>query len=253
MAQQDVVFDGNTDQNHYRVVDTIYSGRPARVLYSGDYHAAQSGVAKDDGDDLLFDYNQRFLELVRGLNLKSALLIGGGAFTLPKAISDEFPALALDVVEVDRGLLDIARDHFGFEPSEHVRVLIDDGYHFLQNNTHKYDLIMIDAFIHAEIPQELQTIEAANLLRHALNPEGVVGINTIASYHGVRSTVLRRQIAALQTTFTKLELYPASRSQSLWIPQNFILTAQNAARPLENYLRYQPIRILKVDRTEAVA
>src|ERR1700752_3186245 len=82
-----VRFEGETPYGHYTVVDTTYSNRPARVLYSGrEFRTAQSGIALDDQDEMLFDYNQRFLELARGLEPKRALLIGGGAFTLPKRL-----------------------------------------------------------------------------------------------------------------------------------------------------------------------
>src|SRR6476469_4412698 len=100
MADEGILVEGDTQHGHYVVADTIYSGRPARVLYSGNHQAAQSGVAKDDNPDLLFDYNQRFIELVRGLLPKKILLIGGGALSLPKALLEEFPEVSLDVVEL---------------------------------------------------------------------------------------------------------------------------------------------------------
>src|SRR4051812_8954262 len=131
MGQDQVLYETDTEYGHYQVVDSYYLGRPARVLYSGEYGAAQSGVARDNKDDLLFDYNARFRDLVRGCKPRTLLIVGGGAFTLPAALAREFPALEQDVVELDGGLLDIARRFFNFQPTENVRVHIGDGRKYL--------------------------------------------------------------------------------------------------------------------------
>jgi hypothetical protein len=55
-----------TPYGSYKVVDTIYNGRPARMLY-GAKNSPQSGIAFDDSPELLFDYNQRFLEIALSL------------------------------------------------------------------------------------------------------------------------------------------------------------------------------------------
>jgi hypothetical protein len=40
-----------------------------------------------------------------------------------------------------------------------------------------------------------------------------------------------------------VDVFLASRGYSLWLPQNFILTAQKGTgRPLRGYVRYEPIK-----------
>jgi hypothetical protein len=70
-----------------------------------------------------------------------------------------------------------------------------------------------------------------------------VAINVIAAYHGRRSAVLQRQVAAFEQAFSKVGIFPASRSLSLWIPQNFVVTAQNNQLDLEQYIRFSPMRL----------
>src|SRR6185312_7645761 len=191
MAIFAVLFEGGGELGHYQVVDCIYGGRPARVLYSGNRLAAQSGMARDGKSELLFDYNQRFLELIRGLIPKRLLLIGGGAFTLPKVLMDEFPRMSIDVVEPDAKLPDIAQAYFDFKPNKRMHMYHDDGRNFLTNSAAAYDVIVIDAFENTEVPLSLQTAEAVRSLRQHLRPGGVVAINVIAAYSGERSRVLR--------------------------------------------------------------
>lgn len=247
----DLLYEGEGTYGHYQVADVVYAGRPARVLYSGDRQAAQSGVAQDGGD-MLFDYNQRFLEVVRGLKPRRLLLIGGGALTLPQAIASEFPTLQQDVVERDGLLLAIAERYFSFRRSANLHVHITDGRRFLEEVQSTYDLILIDAFDDAVVPLPLRTVEAMQATYRVLRAGGVLAMNYIASYHGRRVAGLAATIAAVREAFQSITLFPASNIHSLWIPQNFILTAQDGQRDLEAFLRYAPLALPQCSAREAL-
>jgi spermidine synthase len=246
MSSNDALFQTDTEYAHYEVTDTIYGGRRARVLYSGNHQAAQSGLAKDGEYDLLFDYNQRLIELIRGVMPQRILIIGGGAFTLPKAILEELPDVKLDVVELDGALLGIAQRYFDFQPSPTTTIHTGDGREFINNCTDQYDMVIIDAFMHTSVPPSLQTAEAAAALQRITSPKGIVAMNIIATYYGNRAVVLQRQVAAMQSLFKTIDIFPASSSQSLWVSQNFILTAHNHRHDLDQYVRYQSLAVPNV-------
>lgn len=233
-----VLFDGHTEHGHYQVIDTIYEGRPARVLYSGPRVAAQSGIATDGQPDLLFDYNQRFLELVESLHAKRLLLLGGGAFTLPKALVAKFPQLSIDVVELDGGLQEIAKRYFGLIPSERLCIHTGDAIRFLASTEDKYDLVLIDVFTHTAIPKEFLLPETAAFVEARLTPNGVAAMNVISPYFGRNAEAIRQLVSNYSRVFKKVETYPAGRSLfSLWLPQNLVLVAQKGkAQPVQ--LRY---------------
>lgn len=223
----DSLFNGDTEFGHYEVVDTIYAGRPARVLYSGNRAAAQSGMALDDKEELLFDYNQRFMELVNDLKPKSILLIGGGAFTFPKAVVERYPGVEIDIVELDPGLVEIAKQYFNFKPTPKTGVFSGDGREFLNQTDKKYDLILVDAFVHATIPEDLRDIEAIQGYHDHLNTAGLVAINIIATKRGDRSVVLNDMVRAGRKVFDEVEVTPASPSFSDWVSQNYIVKMQD--------------------------
>lgn len=252
MQHETVLYEAESQYGHYTVVDMTYGGRPARVLYSGNHQAAQSGVARDDRPDLLFDYNERFLELVRGLRPQRVLLIGAGACTLPVALQAEFPNIHLTIVEIDAELLKIAEAFFDFAPGPRTAVHIVDGRKFLAQDGQQYDLIILDVFSNAAVPLPFQTVEAAREYASHLRPGGVLAMNIIASYYGERSRTLRRQVACLQASFSNLQLFPAGHEPSLWLPQNFVLTAHGDGRDLRRHLRYSPVRLPLVDDSEAL-
>lgn len=74
------------------------------------------------------------MELIRGLKPKSILIIGGGAFTLPSAINNEFPMTNLDVVELDKKLIAIATKYFDFKPNFNTNIFTSAGEHYLKKS-----------------------------------------------------------------------------------------------------------------------
>jgi spermidine synthase len=240
-----VIWEGDTPGGHHQVVDTLYDGRHARVLYSGNRQAAQAGVATDTNPDLLFDYNQRLFELLTTLVPKRLLLIGGSVCTLPAALLAVLADTTIDVVEPDTGLQQLAQDYFGLKPDPRLRVFHTDGLQFLQTNQTQYDCIVIDAFVHTTIPLELTTPEAVRLYYAHLAKNGLVAMNVISSYMGRGSDILHGLHTGFSREFDQVDMFLAGRGYSLWLPQNFVLTAQKGeVLPLQDYMRYDALKPL---------
>jgi len=240
---QKVLWEGDTPHGHYQVVDGLYDGRPARVLYSGNHQAAQSGVAQDTNPDLLFDYNQRLFELVTSLAPERVLLIGGGVFTLPTALLRALPSTYVDVVETDSGLTALAQKFFDLPVAdERLSIFNTDGRSFLREHAARYDVILIDAFSNITIPREIKTLQAYGAYSRHLTPNGVLAMNVISGYYGPSAKTLDEVYAAAVRTFDTVDVFLATRGYSLWLPQNFILTAQKGqGLPLKDYVRYEAV------------
>jgi len=240
---QRVIWEGDTRLGHYQVVDTPYDGRPARVLYSGNRQAAQSGVATDGGRDLLFDYIQRMFELAQGVAPRSVLVVGGGVGTLPKALYDALPDVRVDVVEPDEGLTRLAYDYFDLPVDERITMFHTDGRTFLREHATRYDMIFVDAFTHTTIPPELRTLETFQAYQKHLHANGVLVVNIISTYHGSGVQPLQPLYAAAVQTFEAVDIFLASKGYSLWLPQNFVLAAQQGVEHLlQDYVRYGSVK-----------
>jgi hypothetical protein len=241
MRDETLVYEVDTPRMHYQVVDMIYDGRPARVLFSGNREAAQSGIALDGKPDLLFDYNQRFYEIVENLQPVRFLLIGGGVYTLPMAVRQRFPRLHITVVEPDAGLDDVAHRYFGWQPDELMTVIHSDGRAFIDATIERFDLILVDAFSHTSMPTSLATTQAIEQLKRCLVPNGAVAVNLISAYYGRGAELIRRQYSRYSRAFNYVEIFPANRSLlSFWLSQNFVLVAYaGRRRPLE--LRFEAL------------
>ncbi len=238
----DIVYEFDTAYGHYMVIDMIYDDRPARVLFSGDRQAAQSGLARDDKPELLFDYNQRLFELVVGMRPLQVLLIGGGMFTLPTALLKVLPDVHIDIVELDDGLRPVATRYFELPDDSRLTVIHDDGINYLQRREKRYDIVLLDAYAHDIAAPALTSPEAIISMRDSLKPGGLVAANIITAYYGRRAQHLRQTIKAYDGHFAGVKLFPASQGQSLWLPQNLLLIAQaDADTPVDEWMRYQRI------------
>lgn len=240
---QQILWEGDTPYGHYQVVDTPYDGRPARVLYSGDRQAAQSGIPKDGKPGMLFDYNQRLFELADSLVPNRVLLIGGGVFTLPAVLLQTLPQVHIDAVEIDPGLTELAYKFFDLPVDERLSIFNTDGRTFLREHASRYDMILVDAFLHTVIPDELKTVQAFEAYAKHLEPKGVLAMNVISGYHGSGSRALEQVYAAALRSFDAVDIFLASHGYTLWLPQNFVLAAQKGQNlPLKDYVRHDAVK-----------
>lgn len=237
----------DTKFSHYLIEDEIYNGRPARVLYGGDRLVAQSGMPRDNDIEPLFDYNQRFREIVRGVQPKRLLQLGGGAFTLPSVLLKEHKGMQLDVVEIDSELPDIARQYFGLKPCRQLTIYVKDGNQYVAETEHTYDVIIMDVFEDAAIPATFRTAAFVRNMRLHTAKQGIVAINVIASLQGVSSNVLRILHARLRDVFPVVQIFPAARSYSEYMSQNYVLVAHDGSWNLESFVMRQAVPLPKLN------
>ena len=239
MFGRKTLFKGSSEYGSYRVIDMIYDGRDARVLF-GDAHTPQSGTALDGDAELLFNYNQRFLEMVISMRPKRLLVIGGGVMMLPVAVYERLPDVQIDVVEIDPLLTELAYDYFKAPRDERLEVYNVDGKVFLQGSSARYDMIIIDAFTGFDIPVHLLERETVALYKSHLNDDGVVAINAISRISSKKPKFSDGVIATLGEEFQELSLYPADPTQPRRDEQNVIVVA--AERAVEfDYLQSEDV------------
>ena len=209
--------------------DIPYRGRTARVLLQD--RNISGGLTLDDGG-MAFDYTKYFdLYRVFTPELKTALAIGGGAYTVPRSILHDSPGATVDVAEIDPSLHALALRYFDLPDDARLRNHVIDGRRFLHDTAERYDLIFSDAyrsFISA--PPQFATFEFFRLARSKLKADGVL----IANFYGslapdTRATiysVLRTMRATFPQVYVIATVGPASEDL-----QNFIFVGHNASNP----------------------
>jgi spermidine synthase len=138
----------------------------------------QSVVKPGDPDHLELPYARVALA---GLALceepRRILVVGLGGGSLPMFLRKHYPAAAIDVAEIDPGVVDVAKQFFGFREDELTRAHVGDGRQFIENVRQGYDIIFLDAFGARDVPKHLTTQEFLLAVRRVLVTSGVVVSN----------------------------------------------------------------------------
>jgi len=134
--------------------------------------------------EMLFPYTRMMMaSLLLNPEPQRILMLGLGGGTLPMALDELLPDARMDVIEIDPAVVRVAREYFGFAPSERVRVIAQDGRVFVKRALQKqerYDLIILDAFNGEYIPEHLMTREFLEEVRALLSENGVLAANTFS-------------------------------------------------------------------------
>ena len=148
-----------------------------------------------DPDDLLLRYAQTMsIAPVYPEEPKRILMLGLGGGTLSTYFGRFMPDTAIDTVEIDRSVIDVAKKYFGLLETQRVRYHDGDGRVFLNRNRQLYDLILLDAYRGGFVPFHLLTKEFYELIKQRLTPGGAVASNVHDGTKLYHSTVRDAQL-----------------------------------------------------------
>ncbi len=206
------------------------TGRPMRLLIT-DPGSCQSGIYLDNPTELALSYT-KFYALGPAFNptASSVLMLGGGGYSVPRWLLTgqsglDTDKIAIDVVEIDPGMTQVARDYFGLPQDERISIYHEDARAFLNRNKKSYDLIFVDVFgSYYSIPFQMGTVEAMHKLRQALAPGGVVVMNSISALNGEKGQLLHALYGAMQEAFAHVHVFAVQDPKDTGI-QNVMLMA----------------------------
>jgi spermidine synthase len=170
--------------------------------------APQSYVDLDEPTHLEFEYARRLAHVVDGVAEEGAPLavlhLGGGALTLPRYVAATRPGSRQDVVEADRGLLDLVTEHLPLPGDAGITVHVADARSWLEGAPDaSVDVLVADVFGGSRVPAHLTTVAYAREARRVLRPGGVYAANLA---DGAPFDFLRSQLATFADVFTELAL-----------------------------------------------
>src|SRR5262245_54520538 len=127
-----------------------------RILRFERWGARQTVVKMGDPDHLELPYARAVpIALVFIEEPASALVIGLGGGTIPSFLRKHFPSMKIDAVDIDPGVVEVAKSHFGFREDAKMRAHVDDGRRFVEKARERYDLIVLDGFGTDSVPPHL--------------------------------------------------------------------------------------------------
>lgn len=115
-------------------------------------------------------------------DIKNILLIGFGTGKIVNDWEKLFDNLeAIDVVDIEENIFDIAADYFEFKKSDSINFFLQDGLVFLRENNKKYDLIVTDVASDDGIDDRFLSDDYFKLIKKSLTPNGVFVSNLCSS------------------------------------------------------------------------
>lgn len=193
--------------------DTVYHrisvSDEGRVRYLKLDNYWQSAVDLDEPGRTVFTYSDYMhLPLIFVPQVRRIALIGLGGGTVPRRYIEDYPAVAMDVAELDPAVVETARRWFSLPEAARLRVTAGDGRLFLLRTPERYDAILLDAYLIDTIPFHLATAEFFRLAASRLAPGGVVASNVIGALDGPDSRLFRAIYKTFRAVFPTVYVFP---------------------------------------------
>jgi predicted membrane-bound spermidine synthase len=226
------------DTQYGRVLVYEVAGTPIdktiRILSTGGPFGIQNAIFPDRIDDLVIGYTKLF-RLAGYFNptLKTALMMGGGAYTYPRDFINNFPQATMDIVEIDPAVTQIAKKYFYFKPDPRLSIFSQDGREYLNSNKKKYDVIFNDAFGSVSTPFQLTTKEAVQEEYNSLNDDGLVLSNVTSSISGDSGKFFRAEYATYKEIFPQVFVFLPSKVPGSGEIQNIVLVGSKSVKPFD--------------------
>jgi len=203
---QGVIYEGDSAYHYIKVVDD--KKRNTRFLQFNNY--IEGAIDLTPPYDTRVSYTNAFpLARIFKPTLKYILIIGGGGGIGARKFANDDPNVVVDLVEIDQRVVDLGLKYFYLEPSNRLRIHVEDGRSYIRRSQTKYDLVILDAFtIGGQIPFHLTTREFFNEIKQTLSPDGVVLANISGTMRGRRSRIMRSEYKTLATVFQNVYLFP---------------------------------------------
>jgi spermidine synthase len=223
------------------IYDGLFRDRPVRFFRQDKSMSGAMFLDSQDPLDLVFDYTKYFsVYEVFKPEVKNALVIGGGAYSVPKALLTALPSAAVDVFEIEPSLFNLAKEYFNLKEEPRLKNYTDDGRRLLQFSNKQYDLIFSDTY-HSlfSLPVNFTTREFFTIAKGKLTDGGVFIANMIGGLSEHNSQFILAEIKTFQDVFPNSYFF-AVRSPKQGDSQNIIFVGHNA----ENKISLDSIAII---------
>lgn len=162
----------------------VHEAGPEVRLHLNLLHATQTRIRRDGKPTgLYYDLFPATPALAAGMAPGApprVLILGLAGGAAATGIAGRWPGADITGVELDPAVVEVAYSHFGLGEVAGVRPVVADARSFVEHDTNRYDLVIIDLYSGASIPFYTATREFfAGVLRR-LAPGGAVVMNIAA-------------------------------------------------------------------------
>ena len=173
------------------------------------------------------------IPLMVNKNIQDTLVLGGGGFTYPKYYISKYLDKKMDVVEIDKEIIDVAKEYFFVNDlfdeydnnHERLRIYNNDALQFVNDSKKNYDYIFLDIFVDNEPLDIFLTEKFTNKIHSLINSNGFYGINYILNKK--KETKFKNYLLLLESIFKKVFLVTLSDNYKDNYGNIYILCSDN--------------------------
>jgi len=215
----------------YNTILVSEDDRGLRILRFEPGGARQSVVKPGDPEHLELPYMRAMPVALAFVDKpRNVLVVGLGGGTIPSFIRRHFPQANIDAVDIDPGVVEVARSHFGFREDAKMRAHVEDGRRFIERAERRYDIIFLDAFGADSVPYSLVTREFLDSVRRALAPRGAVVGNLWSSVYNPLYDSMVRTYRAVYDEVYIVDVPSGGNKLLVALPWKAALSAEELVR-----------------------
>jgi len=216
------------------IYDSTQGSRPIRVFQQDRSASGAMFLDSKDPTDLVYEYTKYYsLYKIFKPDIQNALVIGGGAYSIPKALIAELPNATIDVSEIEPSLFDLAKQHFNVEDNPNLNNYTEDGRRLLRDSDKKYDLIFSDVYYSLfSIPAHFTTQEFFTIVKEKLSDDGVFIANLIGDLSRQKPSLIFAEIKTFQSVFPNSYFF-AIETPEKTDSQNIIFVGYNSEKKID--------------------
>ena len=221
-----IVFEKETGYYMARVVDSNAPEiiRPARILFL-DFDSHSIEYKEKYEPPFLYTSLYPIFQKINP-DIKKIHVIGGGAYTLPKKMSEFYKNSDVSVTEIDEEVTGIAKKYFNLNDKQ-IKTFSEDARIYFRKDKKKYDLIFGDAYnSFISVPWHLMTLEFTGLIRNRLSDNGIYALNFISSLNGKGSEFFQNMLKTFSDIFPNYYIFALGEKYSS--VQSIILVGLNS-------------------------
>lgn len=234
-----IVFQKETNYYNTRVVDAylpVYGD--SRILnLDFDFHSIESKK--------IVEYYPEIYPIFTNLkkDIKNILVIGAGAYTLPKYFKDYYKNTNVSVVELDSEMINIGNNFFNLK-KYNIKTIVGDAKVVINKSKEKYDVIFGDAYnSFISVPWYLLTTEWNNQVKEKLNENGIYAINFMGSIAGEKSEFTNSVLNTFKINFPNFYIFAFGKNPEY--TQNIVLVGIKGELPISEEELYQKLLVEK--------
>ncbi len=146
---------------------------------------------------------------------KNFLVLGAGAYSIPRHIHRLNPEINISVFEIEEKLKSVAVEYFELPETDKIKNVVGDARILLRDSPEKYDVIFSDVMNSGfYIPPHLSSQEFFMEMKKKLSPEGVIFVNFIGVIPFKPMSLTGSMIKTITSIFPNYEIVALDSAKS---------------------------------------